>query len=250
MWSAETLAALTVGSPIEFRLLPDGAGFTVSIRRATRVGASTGLPIEDIGVGGHLRYSLTRDDLIDSNKDLFAFCGQLLSSVPRTDLNIKAASGTLSIATTSLSSIDIFIDRHPAGGSSTVSDSSPLTVPYPAFEEILEVRGFKGSISSNEEFFEHDPEGRQEPYRSSHPSIPLQQIDWCLTAPDRWANSSAAYLLETCSSWPVGPEDLDELQAMPEWEQAREWGWIMRTGRLTGTGSRHVGAILGGIVHE
>jgi hypothetical protein len=31
---------------------------------------------------------------------------------------------------------------------------------------------------------------------------------------------------------------------------AREWGWIMRTGELTGTGHRHAGPISKGIVHD
>lgn len=58
-----------------------------------------------------------------------------------------------------------------------------------------------------------------------------------------------ARLLSALRSWPVGPELLEELQAMPEWDQARAWGWIMRTGALTGTGARHAGPIPKGIVH-
>jgi hypothetical protein len=145
VWSAETLTALTVGSPIEFRPLPGGAGFTVSIRRATRVGASAGLPIEDIGVGGHLRYSLTRDDLVNSNVDLFDYCGALLASTPKTAMKISVTNGTLDIATVGLNTVDIYADGHPIGGSITAKDDHPVTLPLPAFAETLEVRGFKGS---------------------------------------------------------------------------------------------------------
>jgi hypothetical protein len=145
VWSAETLTALTVGSPIEFRPLPGGAGFTVSIRRATRVGASAGLPIEDIGVGGHLRYSLTRDDLVNSNVDLFDYCGALLASTPKTAMKIDVTNGTLDIATVGLNTVDIYADGHPIGGSITAKDDHPVTLPLPAFAETLEVRGFKGS---------------------------------------------------------------------------------------------------------
>lgn len=59
-----------------------------------------------------------------------------------------------------------------------------------------------------------------------------------------------AHLLEACRSWPLSPEVLNQLQGMPEWEEARAWGWIMRTGRLTGTGSRHAGIIPKGKVHD
>jgi len=50
-----------------------------------------------------------------------------------------------------------------------------------------------------------------------------------------------SYLLEACRGWPVAGHVLDELKGMPEWDQARAWGWIMESGELTGTGSRHAG---------
>lgn len=39
-----------------------------------------------------------------------------------------------------------------------------------------------------------------------------------------------SYLLETLHGYPVSTDFQEQLRAMPEWEQAREWGWIMRTG--------------------
>jgi hypothetical protein len=32
-----------------------------------------------------------------------------------------------------------------------------------------------------------------------------------------------AYLLEACRSWPLSPDILYQLQAMPEWEEAQAW---------------------------
>ena len=57
-----------------------------------------------------------------------------------------------------------------------------------------------------------------------------------------------AYLLEACRSWPVASHVLEELKGMPEWAQARAWGWVMESGELTGTGSRHAGEIPKGIL--
>ena len=57
-----------------------------------------------------------------------------------------------------------------------------------------------------------------------------------------------AYLLEACRSWPTSPEILDQLQGMSEWEEARAWGWIMQTGRLTGMGASHAGKSPRGIL--
>jgi hypothetical protein len=48
-----------------------------------------------------------------------------------------------------------------------------------------------------------------------------------------------SYLLDALWSWPVSDEVLDQLKAMPEWEQAQAWGWVIRTGQLTGMGARH-----------
>jgi hypothetical protein len=55
-------------------------------------------------------------------------------------------------------------------------------------------------------------------------------------------------LLTTLRAWPVEPDVLDEMQAMPEWEEARAWGWVMPSGQLTGTGLRHAGELPRGIV--
>jgi len=38
-------------------------------------------------------------------------------------------------------------------------------------------------------------------------------------------------------------EDLEQLQGMPEWDEAQKWGWIMQTGRLTGMGASHAGEL-------
>ena len=57
-----------------------------------------------------------------------------------------------------------------------------------------------------------------------------------------------ARLLTALKAWPISPDLLQELRAMSEWEQARTWGWIMSSGELTGTGSRHAGDMLKGIL--
>jgi hypothetical protein len=49
---------------------------------------------------------------------------------------------------------------------------------------------------------------------------------------------------------PLSPEVLDQIQATPEWDEARAWGWIMRARELTGTGHQHAGSISTGIVHD
>jgi hypothetical protein len=43
---------------------------------------------------------------------------------------------------------------------------------------------------------------------------------------------------------------LEQLRAMPEFAQAVEWGWLMQTGELTGTGARHAGGLTKGIARD
>ena len=50
-----------------------------------------------------------------------------------------------------------------------------------------------------------------------------------------------SFLLGALRGYLVSTDVQEQLRAMPEWQQAREWGWIMRSGELTGTGHRHAG---------
>ena len=57
-----------------------------------------------------------------------------------------------------------------------------------------------------------------------------------------------AALLEMLRTWP--DVDLADLRSLPEWEQARLWGWVMESGELTGSGAAHAGELPGGLVRE
>lgn len=64
--------------------------------RATRTGAQSGTPIEDVGVAPppEQRYAMTRDDLLHENCDLLAKCVALLEKRPHTVMNMQAESGS------------------------------------------------------------------------------------------------------------------------------------------------------------
>lgn len=53
-------------------------------------------------------------------------------------------------------------------------------------------------------------------------------------------------LLETLLSWPR--VDVDPLRTRDEWRQARQWGWVMESGELTGTGAGHAHTLPDGLV--
>lgn len=65
----------------------------------------------------------------------------------------------------------------------------------------------------------------------------------CVEITDRMA-----ILLNHLTRWPLPDEDMVRLRRTPEWIQARTWGWVMESGELTGTGSRHAIEIGQGIL--
>ena len=60
------------GADSPFKELPGGANMRVAIRRTTRVGDNAGLPLEDLGVQPDAIHRMTRDVVLDGNRDLIA----------------------------------------------------------------------------------------------------------------------------------------------------------------------------------
>jgi hypothetical protein len=114
VWPAEVL--IDVLRPVHLTLpkFPKGVGFTMSIRRAVRSGASDGALIEDRGVAGQ-HYDMTGTDVFHNNKDLIEHCAEMLTAQPWTRLNVKRTKSGLQVETASLDQLDIFVDGHPAG---------------------------------------------------------------------------------------------------------------------------------------
>lgn len=78
VWTASQLRDALTATSHGFDPLPGGVDFNIAIRRAIRSGISDGIPIEDLGVAG-IPYDMTRRDLLESNRDLVAFCTGLLT---------------------------------------------------------------------------------------------------------------------------------------------------------------------------
>jgi C-terminal processing protease CtpA/Prc len=66
--------------PDSLEQLPAGTSFRVAIRRATRVRAQQGVPLEDLGVSADYVHQLTKRDIVDGNKDLIRTAAGLLAS--------------------------------------------------------------------------------------------------------------------------------------------------------------------------
>ena len=87
--------------------------------------------------------------------------------------------------------------------------------------------------------FQHwrDPECGRFLYHRGCTVAPVSRVD---------VTPAMAAMLETLAN----DEPSDHYQRTPHWEDARAWGWIMESGRLTGTGSRHADELPRGIVHD
>jgi hypothetical protein len=75
VWTSAAMRDVLADTPFEVEALPEGVQYTVAIRRVTRIGPSEGLPLEDVGVRG-IPYAMTKNDLLDDNRDLLAFCAR------------------------------------------------------------------------------------------------------------------------------------------------------------------------------
>jgi C-terminal processing protease CtpA/Prc len=142
VWWADTLNSVLAGTPHQLPRLPKGVGFTLSVRRATRIGASDGAPIEDIGIVGHRPYAMTRDDLLHSNTDLMTFCARLIESEPATSLTVHWKAPFLYFEVTKIDRIDVYVDGRPHQ-THNVPDGSKLTLGHP--QENIRVEGYQGA---------------------------------------------------------------------------------------------------------
>ncbi len=143
VWRSDTLRAVLSGTGQDLDQLPGGAGFTMSVRRATRVRASEGAPIEDVGVAGHRHYAMTRNDLLEGNADLLALCGLLIDAQPSTTMTVAADGPTLSVITTDINRVDVYTDGRPFTSFET---DGTAAVELPDVPEDVRIEGFRGDL--------------------------------------------------------------------------------------------------------
>jgi hypothetical protein len=148
VWYPSHVSEALEGTPVALKPLPEGISYTMAFRRAVRVGDVAGTGIEDLGIPGHLRCSITKRDLTERNVELLEFCGRLLASEAVTDLHTRVTEGVLEIETTNLDRVDLTVDGHPQRSLKTGSRSGTHTVKYefegPWYQ--AEVVGYAGDV--------------------------------------------------------------------------------------------------------
>ena len=152
VWTHGLLQALLkVPTPADpdtpYKNLPNGAGMRVAIRRTLRVGEQSGTPVEDMGITPDSRYALTKDDLLNSNKDLINAAGKILKNMPVKQLKIIASQSgsilTIQATTAGISRLDSYVDGRPMESLDINDGSHSYTLDLPAGAALLELAGYK-----------------------------------------------------------------------------------------------------------
>lgn len=142
VWSYGELRTALRGSAAALPPLPEGIDLSFAFRRATRVGAEAGIPIEDVGIAGTFAYEMTRNDLLNGNPDLIATCIKVLKDLPfsRMTATVDSAARTIAVKTAGLDLVDVRVDGHSLS-TARVDNQSTISVSYPARTKTVELEG-------------------------------------------------------------------------------------------------------------
>jgi hypothetical protein len=145
VWDYNNLQEITAKLENPFVALPGGADMRVALRRCTRVGSRSGTPVEDYGVVADTRYFMTKEDVVNHNRDLIAAAAKILKTLPRQTLRLTPVRAdplqTFDIDYSNVDRIDLFVNDRPVT-SESVSDKRPparmaLTFEAPAGSYVI-----------------------------------------------------------------------------------------------------------------
>jgi hypothetical protein len=151
VYTHDDLRQLLPGAGSPFRPLPNGASFRVALRRSARVGARTGVLLEDLGVVPDEAHAMTRNDVLNDNVDLINHAGKLLVEMPSFTLTGASAQEqppatgwTLTIQSENLDRVDVLLDGRPRLTLDVVNGHNVANLPATAGQATVELRGFRG----------------------------------------------------------------------------------------------------------
>jgi hypothetical protein len=113
VWEYSLIAKLT-GDATFPASLPGQASFRFAVRRVTRVGKNSGVPLEDLGVSPDAPYELTRRDVLERNIDLINHAAAMLKSMDTQILAVtRKADKRFLVSYENISRIDCYLDDRP-----------------------------------------------------------------------------------------------------------------------------------------
>jgi Peptidase family S41 len=137
------------GLPSTFTGLPEGTSMRVAVRRSTRVGDSSGMPLEDLGVIPDKTHKITKDDVFKDNSDLIAHAVELLRSQTAhflsAEVQVNSGQRQLVIQTEHLNRVDVYWGTRPAISLDVKDGTTTVDLPaQPAAAKKLLLQGFDG----------------------------------------------------------------------------------------------------------
>lgn len=166
VWTSQLLGLLARGTHLgPLTRLPNGAGFTVAVRRTMRVGPRAGTPVEDLGIEPAVRYAMTRRDLLEGNRDLIERAAEMLAKLPMHGFEVgtevvtrgtssgaagsarKPAPATrrvrLRMRTSNVDRVDVLADGRPVLSIAVEDGRTMKTLTLARTVRMLEVLGFR-----------------------------------------------------------------------------------------------------------
>lgn len=126
-----------------FQPLPRGMAMRTSARRTTRVGAMSGLPLEDLGIVPNETHKMTRNDLFQDNVDLIARATSILAGRKLRSLSGMLDNGKLNVKSQNVTRVDLYVDSRPAGSADIKDGEASFDLPpHAANAETLLLQGF------------------------------------------------------------------------------------------------------------
>jgi hypothetical protein len=126
------LASLTGLGPLPE--LPGGVDMRVAIRRSLRVGVSSGVLLEDLGVTPDRLHRMTRRDLLQGNADLLEVAAQLLVAQPVHRLELRVVAKTarrieLALRGEGVDRVDVQVGGRPVHSLDVADDEVLVRIP-------------------------------------------------------------------------------------------------------------------------
>ena len=129
-----------------YKTLPQSAGMRVAVRRTLRVGESAGTPVEDLGIVPDSRHSLTKEDLLDGNKDLINAAAKILKRMPAYELSATVGQSTSGLSITATTAgftrLDVYVDSRPMQSMNVSNDTHQFEIDLSEKAAELKLMGY------------------------------------------------------------------------------------------------------------
>ena len=132
VWEYPLIAKLAKDDALLPPRLPLDASFRCAIRRVTRAGDNTGLPLEDLGVQPEVVHEITRRDVLERNVDLITRAAELLKKQPWQALSVQRSSRLrCRVSSVNVETVDVYLGGHPLSSHQVTASRRHFALPLP-----------------------------------------------------------------------------------------------------------------------